>query len=115
MLSAFNGACRISEVKARNEWSYMASAVISAVCGHGASAYRRVLARFIKHLVRSSRLCSLDGGTPFVHVLSICWPTGCYAVILIRTLVVCYPTQLKLAVVDVRVHSEIIDYRKMSF
>ena len=98
----------------------MALVVISAACarGHGASAYGRVLTPFIKRLVRGSSLCSLRGGTPFVHVLSICWPTVCYAVIFICTLcmlVVYYPTRLKFTVVDVRVHSEIIHYRKMSF
>ena len=75
------------------------------------------------------RLCwlaSLCGGMPFVHVLSICRPTGCYALMLIHPfllhvvaiplcIVDFYPSRLKFEVVDVRVHSEIIYYRKISF
>ena len=84
VLSVFDGAGSVTS-RPRSKWSYRASVVISAACG--ASAYRRVLAPFIKRLVGGSRLCwfaSLCGGRPLVHVLSIFRPTGCYALILIH-------------------------------
>ena len=106
-----------------NSRLFMASVVIWAT--RGVSADCRILAPFIKCLVGGRCLCwptSLCGGRPFVHVLSICRPTCCYALILTHLfllwllyccLVVLYPSRLKVAVVeDVHFHSKIIFFRK---
>ena len=89
VFSAFNGAGSVMS-SSRKKWSYTALVVISAPCG--TSAYSRVIAPFIKHLVGGSCVCwftSLIGGRPFVHVLSVCRPTGSYALILIHLFLLC--------------------------
>ena len=70
-------------------------------------------------VVMCSDIQFLDGR----HVHAICRPTGCYALILTFPfllwlvcccLVVFYPRRLKFVVVNVRVRSEVIYYRKTS-
>ena len=108
-----------------NNWSYKALVVISGARGTSAYPLRPYsLHRMLGWGQFPVLACQSLWWETFMHVFSICQPTGCYALIIIHPfllwllchcLVVLYQSWLKFAVVDVHVYSEIICCRKMSF